>query len=121
MPVYTTRPDTLFGATYMVMAPEHPLIEKLTAESQKEAVLAYQIDDVAPYMGTDPAKKCIFHRFEKQGPFIIPRSVLFRVKTFTHASPNPDTQFRGDLNDGIGFFEFLYLDLIHRFLLVSTG
>ena len=40
--VYTTRPDTLFGATYMVLAPEHPLVEKITAEQQKQAVKNYQ-------------------------------------------------------------------------------
>jgi leucyl-tRNA synthetase len=39
--IYTTRPDTLFGATYMVLAPEHPLIEKLTTSGQKQAVEAY--------------------------------------------------------------------------------
>lgn len=39
--VFTTRPDTLFGATYMVLAPEHPLIEKLTISSQRESVKAY--------------------------------------------------------------------------------
>ena len=39
--VYTTRPDTLFGATYCVLAPEHPLIEKIHTEEQKEALLAY--------------------------------------------------------------------------------
>ncbi|MCL1958144.1 MAG: class I tRNA ligase family protein, partial [Spirochaetes bacterium] len=39
--VYTTRPDTLFGATYMVLSPEHPLVEKLTTKEQKEAVTAY--------------------------------------------------------------------------------
>ena len=39
--VYTTRCDTLFGATYMVIAPEHPLVEKLTTPEQKEAVEAY--------------------------------------------------------------------------------
>jgi leucyl-tRNA synthetase len=39
--VFTTRPDTLFGATFMVLAPEHPLVEKLTSPSQKAAVDAY--------------------------------------------------------------------------------
>jgi leucyl-tRNA synthetase len=40
--VSTTRPDTLFGATYMVLAPEHPLVERISADQQKEAVKAYQ-------------------------------------------------------------------------------
>lgn len=40
--VFTTRPDTLFGATYMVLSPEHPLVEKLTTSGQQEAVKAYQ-------------------------------------------------------------------------------
>jgi leucyl-tRNA synthetase len=40
--VYTTRPDTLFGATYMVIAPEHALIEKITTAEQKAAVEKYQ-------------------------------------------------------------------------------
>ena len=39
--VYTTRPDTLFGATYMVMAPEHPLVGTLTTEEQKSSVEEY--------------------------------------------------------------------------------
>jgi len=39
--VYTTRPDTLFGATYMVMAPEHPLVAELASPAQREAVEAY--------------------------------------------------------------------------------
>lgn len=42
IPVFTTRPDTLWGATFMVMAPEHPLVEKLTTEEQKTAVSDYQ-------------------------------------------------------------------------------
>lgn len=40
--VYTTRPDTLFGATYSVLAPEHPIVAGVTTESQREAVEAYQ-------------------------------------------------------------------------------
>ncbi len=40
--VFTTRPDTLFGATYMVLAPEHALVEEITTEAQKAAVREYQ-------------------------------------------------------------------------------
>ncbi len=40
--VYTTRPDTLFGATYMVLAPEHPLVDKITTPNQKAAVAEYR-------------------------------------------------------------------------------
>ena len=39
--VYTTRPDTLFGATYMVIAPEHELVNEIVTEDKREAVDAY--------------------------------------------------------------------------------
>ena len=40
--VFTTRPDTLFGATYMVLAPEHPLVSEITVSVQKEAIEVYR-------------------------------------------------------------------------------
>ena len=40
--VFTTRPDTIFGATYMVLAPEHPLVDIITTEGQKLAVSDYK-------------------------------------------------------------------------------
>ena len=41
IPVFTTRPDTLFGATYLVLAPEHSFVKSLTTEAQRKAVAAY--------------------------------------------------------------------------------
>ncbi|WP_414660407.1 leucine--tRNA ligase [Horticoccus sp. 23ND18S-11] len=40
--IFTTRPDTLFGCTYMVVAPEHPLVDTLTTSEHKAAVAAYR-------------------------------------------------------------------------------
>ena len=51
--VFTTRPDTLFGATYMVVSPEHPILAKITTPAQKAAVEKYQADS---------AKKSDFER-----------------------------------------------------------
>jgi leucyl-tRNA synthetase len=41
--IYTTRPDTLFGVTYMVLSPEHPLVPQITTGDQKAAVEAYRL------------------------------------------------------------------------------
>jgi len=63
--VFTTRPDTLFGATYVVLSPEHPLVPKLTAPNQKKAVSEYQAQAAkkSDLQRTDLAK-------EKTGVFI---------------------------------------------------
>jgi len=39
--IYTTRPDTLYGVTYMVVAPEHPLVDSLTTAAQRDAIRSY--------------------------------------------------------------------------------
>jgi leucyl-tRNA synthetase len=44
--VFTTRPDTIFGATYMVLAPEHPLVDRITSPDRRDTVQAYR-DDAA--------------------------------------------------------------------------
>ena len=45
--VFTTRPDTLFGATFLVLSPEHPLVDTLTTASQKSEVAAYKAEAAA--------------------------------------------------------------------------
>lgn len=56
--VFTTRPDTIFGAACMVLAPEHELVEKLTTADQKEAVEAYvkEVSHKSDLERTDLAK-----------------------------------------------------------------
>jgi len=62
--VFTTRPDTLWGATFMVLAPEHPLVERITKPEHQEAVAAYQHaaarQDEIERLSTDKEKTGIF-------------------------------------------------------------
>lgn len=62
--VFTTRPDTLFGATFMVLAPEHPLVEKLTTPDRKAGVEAYvrraQQESEIERMSTERTKTGVF-------------------------------------------------------------
>src|SRR5216110_2267007 len=62
--VFTTRPDTVFGATYLVLAPEHPLVDELTAVEHRSAVKAYQREvqskDVVSRRVGDKTKSGVF-------------------------------------------------------------
>ena len=63
LPVFTTRPDTLFGATFFVLAPEHPLIAELTAGSEHEAAVADYVRHAAARSAVERETK------EKDGVF----------------------------------------------------
>ncbi|MFO1525160.1 MAG: leucine--tRNA ligase [Turneriella sp.] len=65
--VFTTRPDTLYGVTFMVLAPEHPLVETLTAESRKAEVEAYR---KATALKTDLDRQLDAAKKEKTGVMI---------------------------------------------------
>ncbi|WP_018664020.1 leucine--tRNA ligase [Heyndrickxia acidiproducens] len=57
--VFTTRPDTLFGATYAVLAPEHPLVDQIKTAEQADAIAAYlqQVQSKSDLERTDLAKE----------------------------------------------------------------
>jgi leucyl-tRNA synthetase len=62
--VFTTRPDTIFGATYMVLAPEHPLVERVTTDEHRSAVADYRAEmkkmDLVSRQKTDKEKTGVF-------------------------------------------------------------
>jgi leucyl-tRNA synthetase len=62
--VFTTRPDTIFGATYMVLAPEHPLVGQITTEGRRAEVEDYQARaarmDLVTRQKTDKTKTGVF-------------------------------------------------------------
>ena len=63
LPVFTTRPDTLFGATFFVLAPEHPMIPQLTAGSEHEQAVAAYVRHTAARSAVERETK------EKDGVF----------------------------------------------------
>jgi leucyl-tRNA synthetase len=62
--VFTTRPDTIFGATFLVLAPEHPVVEWITSDAQRAAVEKYRRDaaamDLVTRKKTDQDKTGVF-------------------------------------------------------------
>jgi len=66
IPVFTTRPDTVFGATFMVLAPEHPLVAKLSRGTDREAVVSDFVDSMARQDRTVRS----LEDMEKEGVFI---------------------------------------------------
>ncbi|MBS3809511.1 MAG: leucine--tRNA ligase, partial [Desulfobacterales bacterium] len=64
--VFTTRPDTIYGATFMVLAPEHPLVNKLAAGTGQESAVSEFINRVALESHTDR----ILENREKEGIFL---------------------------------------------------
>ncbi len=71
--VFTTRPDTVYGATFMVLAPEHDLVERITTDGQREAVEAYvsatsRVTEVER-LSTERAKTGVFTGAYALNPF----------------------------------------------------
>jgi leucyl-tRNA synthetase len=64
IPVFTTRPDTIFGATFLVLAPEHPVVERVTTDARREEVREYRdraaAMDLVSRKKTDKQKTGVF-------------------------------------------------------------
>ena len=78
--VFTTRSDTLFGATYMVLAPEHPLVDVIVASEWPNATLAEGLTDIRPawrgIFGSDVSPPAAIHSYRE---FVAQKSELERV------------------------------------------
>lgn len=90
--VFTTRPDTIFGATYMVMAPEHPLVDELTASDRRDEVAAYRaqvrettqeerVAEDRPKTGVDIGAHCVNPATGERIPIWIADYVLWGYGT----------------------------------------
>jgi leucyl-tRNA synthetase len=84
--VYTTRPDTIYGATFMVVAPEHPLAMEITSDEQKDAVVAYrkEASSKSELQRTDLAKgkTGVFTGGYCLNPFLDPEADEARIPIF---------------------------------------
>jgi len=65
IPVFTTRPDTIFGATFMCLAPEHPLVSKLSRGTDQQATVAQFVDRISLQERSSRAVET----YEKEGVF----------------------------------------------------
>jgi leucyl-tRNA synthetase len=85
--IYTTRPDTIFGATFMVLAPEHPLVEQITTPDKKDEILSYlkyvksrserdRLAEVKSVTGADTGAKAMNPLTNKEIPIWIAEYVL---------------------------------------------
>ena len=81
--VFTTRPDTLFGATYMVLSPEHKLVERITTPAARAAIAAYQAEVAKKATWSGP-----IWRATKRASLPAPMpSILSIMKKFRSGSP----------------------------------
>lgn len=64
--VFTTRPDTLFGATFMCLAPEHPLVESLSKGTEQESAVAAFVDKISKQERSSSS----IEKYEKEGVFV---------------------------------------------------
>jgi leucyl-tRNA synthetase len=87
--VFTTRPDTLFGATYMVLAPEHPLVDEITASEWPDATLVADLGDMPD------AWKGIF------GIDVLPPEAVRRYREFAEQKSELERQAEGREKTGV--------------------